>query len=150
MPVKNVVGSLESEDFFTGGSILEVTTNETHPIMAGMPPQTHVIVSRSPVFGTLEGFKGEALAKYQTDGSALSSGYLLGSNYLNGYAAALDVHHGSGHVILLGFQPQWRGQPMGTFRILFNALLFNQNVAKVHPINTSFWFNPQPKVSKKE
>jgi len=150
LPVKNVVGSLESEDFFTGGSILEVTTNETHPIMAGMPPQTHVIVSRSPVFGTLEGFKGEALAKYQTDGSALSSGYLLGSNYLNGYAAALDVHHGSGHVILLGFQPQWRGQPMGTFRILFNALLFNQNVAKVHPINTSFWFNPQPKVSKKE
>ncbi len=26
--------------------------------------------------------------------------------YMNDYAAALDVHHGAGHVILLGFQPQ--------------------------------------------
>ena len=70
---------------------------------------------------------------------------------MNDCATALDVHHGVGHVILLGFQPQWRGQPMGTFRILFNALLFNQNVTKAHPpINTSFWSSPQSIASEKE
>ena len=118
--------------------------------MAGMPKNAHVFVSNSPVFNTLKGFEGEALAKYQHKGSPLASGYLLGSEYMNDYAAALDVHHGAGHVILLGFQPQWRGQPMGTFRILFNALLFNQNVAKAHPINTSFWSSPQSIASEKE
>jgi hypothetical protein len=27
-------------------------------------------------------------------------------------------------VVLLGFRPEWRGQPFGTFRVLFNAALF--------------------------
>ena len=80
-----------------------------------MPKNAPVFVSNSPVFNTLKGFEGEALAKYQPDGSPLASGYLLGSEYMNDYVTTLDVHHGAGHMILLGFQPQWLGQSMGTF-----------------------------------
>jgi hypothetical protein len=29
-------------------------------------------------------------------------------------------------VILIGFRPEWRGQPFGTFRVLFNAALFTR------------------------
>ena len=78
----------------------------------------------SPVFQTQEGFKGTVLAKYADTGSPLLSGYLLGEKYLNGKAAALDVELGSGHVILLGFRPQWRGQTFSTFRVIFNSLLY--------------------------
>ncbi|MEQ9378169.1 MAG: M14 family metallopeptidase [Imperialibacter sp.] len=142
LPVKNVVKGVNRKDFFTGGSIMEVTTNTTHPVMAGMPDHASVFVNRSPVFTTLEGFKGEALAKYQDKGSPLRSGFLLGTKYLNGYAAGLDVQHGQGHVILFGFQPQWRGQPMGTYRTLFNAMLYGANTAKSRAVSEGFWAAP--------
>ena len=82
-----------------------------------------MFVDSSPVFETQEGFKGTVLARYQDAGSPLLSGYLIGEKYLNGKAAALDVQLDAGHVVLLGFRPEWRGQPFGTFKVLFNAAL---------------------------
>ena len=54
---------------------------------------------------------------------AATFGLPVGREYLQGKAAAVEVKHGDGRVILLGFRPQWRGQPFGTFRVLFNAIL---------------------------
>jgi len=51
------------------------------------------------------------------------SGYLIGDKLMNGKAAALDVQLDNGHVILFGFRPEWRGQPFGSFKVLFNAIL---------------------------
>jgi hypothetical protein len=110
-------------EFFTGGSVVEVEVDVTQPVMSGMPERAAVFVDGSPAFDTLEGFTGDVLARYQKAGSPLLSGYLLGEKFLNGKAAALDVQLGRGHVVLLGFRPQWRGQPFGTFRVIFNAVM---------------------------
>jgi len=126
LPVRNVIAGLRPEDFFLRGSIVSVTTDAAHPVMAGMPDKAAVFVDGSPVFETGDGFKGSVLARYQDSGSPLLSGYLIGERYLHGKAAALDVQVDAGHVVLLGFRPEWRGQPFGTFRVLFNAALFSR------------------------
>jgi Zinc carboxypeptidase len=123
LPVKNVVAGLRSEEFFLHGSIVEVITDPGQQTMAGMPQTAAVFADGSPVFDTQDGFSGKVLAKYRDTGSPLLSGYLIGEKYLNGKAAALDVQLESGHVVLLGFRPEWRGQPFGTFKVLFNAVL---------------------------
>jgi Zinc carboxypeptidase len=123
LPVKNVVATARRQEFFTGGSILQVEVDATQPAMAGMPDRAAVFVDGSPVFETTDGFKGEVLARYQSAGSPLMSGYLLGEKLLNGKVAALNVRLDKGQVVLLAFRPQWRGQPFGTFRVIFNALL---------------------------
>ncbi|MFT4032518.1 MAG: M14 family metallopeptidase [Siphonobacter sp.] len=150
LPVKNVVASVNRKDFFTGGSLLEVETDNTHPVMAGMPDHAAIFVQQSPVFTTLEGFKGQTLAKFATTGSPLRSGYLLGEKYLQGYAASLDVQHGKGHVILHGFRPQWRGQPLGTYRVLLNSVLYSGEVAKGKYGTPDFWKKPVPKEETKK
>jgi hypothetical protein len=91
--------------------------------MAGMPDKAAVFFDNGPVFETLVGFRGSVLAGYDQTGSPLMSGFLLGEKYMQGRAAALEVEHGTGRVVLFGFRPQWRGQPFGTFRVIFNALL---------------------------
>ena len=98
----------------------------THPVMAGMPEKAAVFVDSSPVFETLEGFKGKVLAKYPETGSPLLSGYLIGEKFLQGKAAALDVELDQGHVVLLGFRPEWRAQSFGTFRVVFNAAIYGK------------------------
>ena len=143
LPVKNVTGDLKRQQFFASGSLLQVAVDPAHPVMAGMPPRASVFFDDSPVFAPQETFEGDVLAKYQPQGSPLLSGYLLGEKYLQNQAAALDVRHGKGHVILLGFRPQWRGQPFGTFRVLFNAALFHGPAATAAKGTPGFWSPPR-------
>jgi len=123
LPIANSVNGLRPEEFFLRGSIVSVAMDVSQPIMAGMPAHAAVFVDGSPVFDVQQGFSGRVLARYADSGSPLLSGYLIGEKYLAGKAAALDIPLDSGHVILLGFRPEWRGQPFGAFRVLFNAVL---------------------------
>jgi hypothetical protein len=123
LPVRNVVAGLSTDQFFLEGTIVGVTVDPAQPAMAGLADRTAVFADGSPVFETLDGFKGQVLARYQDSGSPLLSGYLIGEKYMNGKAAALDVQLDAGHVVLLGFRPEWRGQPFGTFKVVFNAVL---------------------------
>ena len=144
LPVRNVVAGVSRDDYFTGGSIMEVTTDPSHPVMSGMPTRADVFVSGSPVFTTLDGFQGAVLAKYAATGSPLRSGFLRGEKYMHGHAAAVDVRLDRGHVVLIAFQPQWRGQPTGTFRVVFNSAFFSGDVASQARGAAGFWTPPTP------
>ena len=128
LAIRNVTAGLGRQDFFVGGSLLQITADATQRVMAGMPDKAAVFFDSGPVFETLAGFKGVVLAGYDQTGSPLLSGFLLGEKHLQGKAAALDVEYGEGHIVLLGFRPQWRGQPFGTFRVIFNAILMGRAI----------------------
>ena len=62
------------------------------------------------------------LARYAKD-DILLSGWAMGEKKnIGGKIAMAEVKIGKGSVVLIGFRPQFRGQPRNTFKLLFNAL----------------------------
>lgn len=62
-----------------------------------------------------------SVARY-SDNVLLLSGWLLGEEHLRNRTAVCEVGLGEGRVVLLGFGVLRRGQPHGTFKLLFNAI----------------------------
>ncbi len=63
------------------------------------------------------------IARYPSDPSKiLLSGWALGAEKIAGKAALVEITMGKGKIILFGFRPQYRGQSLATFPLLFNAI----------------------------
>ncbi len=130
LDAKNVVSGVSSQQFYSPGSLLNVTLEASHPLAYGLPGQIAVWSEGSPAWEAPQGSPARAAARYPASG-ILASGWLLGEKYLSGAAALLDYPLGDGRVILFGFRPQYRGQSWQTFKLLFNALVLGRTVPKI-------------------
>ncbi|HEX2779085.1 MAG TPA: M14 metallopeptidase family protein [Gemmatimonadaceae bacterium] len=122
LPVRDVLAGVPSREFYAPGSILAATLRPGSGLAAGVPSPAPIWFEEGPAFEITDSTRATAIASY-TDGAPLLSGWLLGGEKLAGRAALVDVRRGSGHVVLFGFRPQYRGQSMSTFPLLWNALL---------------------------
>jgi hypothetical protein len=120
---KNSLRGVATKDFYSPGSLLNVSLDTKSPLAYGMPEKITLWSEQSPAWESVEG--GSVVAKYPASG-VLASGWLLGEKFLVGKAALLDVPMGSGHLILFGMRPQYRGQSYQNFKLLFNALVAYQ------------------------
>ncbi len=125
LPVRNVLEKVRREDFVCSGSLLRLEFNLDHPIAYGMTPEAAGIFSNSCAFEILPSYKAEkkpdSIAKYAKE-HLLMSGWIYGEKIIQQKSAVLDVPMGQGKVILLGFPVQFRAQPYGTFKLLFNSI----------------------------
>ena len=55
-------------------------------------------------------------------GEKPESRWAIGTEHLHGKLAALRVPRGDGQFVLFGADVVYRGQPVGTFKLLFNAI----------------------------
>ena len=95
-----------------------------HPIARTFTATTPAIwFENGPAFEISDPSVATAVATYPATGNPLLSGWLLGGSKLNGKAALVDVKHGSGHVVLYGFRPQYRGQSVATYSLIWGAIL---------------------------
>lgn len=140
LPVRNVVKGLDRKLFYIPGSILRTELDTTHPIAKGMPQQSIAWFENSPAFEIPNGWGSggpglptawdriqpsdiKIIARYPTDPKQiLLSGWALGAEKIAGKAALVEVSIGKGKIILFGFRPQYRGQSLATFPLLFNAI----------------------------
>ena len=117
--------ALGNNKFYVPGSLLEVAVDNKQPATVGMPNRAIVMYDNSPVFR----LSPDALARgvkplmWFDSPTPLRSGWAWGQNYLDGGVAAADATVGRGTVRLIGPEALFRGQPAGTFKLVFNGLI---------------------------
>ncbi len=141
VPVRNVVRDKKSFEFYCPGSVLRLWMDTAHPVGYGMPEWYSGYFAGSQVFelaapegepeaskdtldpdrSAAKRFPVKVISRY-SDTVLLESGWMRGEDLVRDKPAIVEVGYGEGRIYLFGISVQRRGQPHGTFRILFNAI----------------------------
>jgi hypothetical protein len=110
--------------FYCPGSLLQNEFNPSHPVAFGMPATWPIFFETDQAYRLKPGFEiqSEVVARYPSRGPILQSGWLLGEDLLRDQANVVAFRVGRGYVVTMGSQVDFRTQPRGTFKLLFNAL----------------------------
>ena len=123
LPVRNVLEAVPEEDFYAPGSIFRLELDTASAVARGMPRETIGWFQGSPAFETLDSTASRVIGRWPADpAKVLLSGWVLHPERVAGKAAILEVQQGAGRVILFGLRPQYRGQSIVTYPLLFNSL----------------------------
>lgn len=140
LPLKNVVSGLSSRQFYIPGSLIRMEADTRHPLACGMQEETAAFFNKhsgafEPLRKSREGEGGredtppapdppvEVIATYAGKDLLMSGWALNAGKHIAGKTALVQVNRGKGKIVLFGFPPQFRGQPRGTYKLLFNAIL---------------------------
>ncbi|MDA2926252.1 M14 family metallopeptidase [Acidobacteria bacterium AH-259-G07] len=138
LPVQNVLEGVKSTDFYCPGSLLRLIVDVRDPVGYGMSEKAAAFFVKSLAFDLGYGSDRSAqandfrerypqetishrVARYG-DEEILLSGGILGEKKIRNKSAVVRVKLGRGQVIMLGFRTHFRGQPHGTFKLLFNSI----------------------------
>jgi len=126
------VHALGREKYYVPGSLLRVRIDNNDPLAYGMPEEADVFFENSPVFNLLPDapLKHTTPVAWFASDKPLESGWAWGQQYLKDGVAVAQTAVGEGKVFLLGPEVTFRGQPHGTFKLLFNGLYYGSAQAE--------------------
>ena len=109
---------------YVPGSVLSARVNTTDPLALGMTEHTDFFFDDSPVFKLGDDAESRGVRKvaWFDSKTPLRSGWAWGQHYLENGVVAAEARVGAGKVMLFGPEILQRGQPHGTFKLLFNGI----------------------------
>jgi hypothetical protein len=123
LPVRNVLEAVSDEDFYAPGSIFRLELDSGEAVARGMPRESVAWFQGGPAFEVLDSSVAHVIGRWPEDPTrVLLSGWVLHPERIAGKAAVLELRQGAGRVVLFGFKPQFRGQSLATYPLLFNSL----------------------------
>ena len=136
-----MIASDDPDAFFCPGSLLRVEVDTEHPIGYGMPPLAAAMFVNNGGYTVADrtGTTVATVVRY-SQGPLILSGWIVGEGRLRGAGAVLDVPMGRGRIIMLTFRVQNRAQTLGTFKLLFNSILYGPAVAARQAMGTTQQF----------
>ncbi len=78
-------------------------------------------------------YRPDVILRFSDAKSLLLSGLLDHSASIAEHAVVVDAHLGQGNVLLFGNNPIYRGETLGTYAMVFNAILNYQQLGHETP-----------------
>ncbi len=127
LPVSNVVQTLSKAGFEVSGAHIQVNAKENHTLTLGLKNSFPIFYDGDAAFETSIPYfdTDRRVILFFPEGNPCLSGYMKNGELLENKAAMVWVKKNKGQVILMAFNPQYRGQTSGTFKLIFNALLMD-------------------------
>ncbi|SNR60545.1 Zinc carboxypeptidase [Maribacter sedimenticola] len=138
LPLKDATEGASSKQFFIPGSLIKTGFDTSHPLAFGMQDTVAVSFNKSRAFEIIkQRKKGEGGTEEIADAPApeievianyaekdlLMSGWAMGEKkYIAKKPAMVKAKYGKGSVVLFAFRPQFRAQPRGTYKLIFNTI----------------------------
>jgi len=115
------------EKYYVPGSILQVAVDTTAPVAHGLDRHIDVFFDNSPVFSLAPdaALNGVRPIAWFDSRQPLRSGWAFGQGYLERGVEAIEATIGKGRLFLFAPEITFRGQPHGTFKLLFNSILLS-------------------------
>jgi len=124
LPFTDISGNLNKKGLYVAGALVKLKLQKS-PLTLGLPGSIGVFYRGRPVFKT-------RIPEYDTDRrvwavfakeNTLMSGYAEHTELLAGQSAIVWLKKNKGQLILMAFNPQFRGSTQGSFKLLFNGIL---------------------------
>ena len=135
--------ALTRDKFYIPGSLMRAQIDNTNPLAYGMPQTVDVFFDNNPVFRMPAdaAAKGQSRVAWFSGKETLDSGWALGQQLLDGATAVVEAKTGEGKVFVMGPEVTFRGEPDGTFKLLFNGLYYGS----AKPVTLKYsWGAAQP------
>jgi hypothetical protein len=117
--------SLDTKSFYIPGSILRARVDNRQPLAYGLPDTVDMFFNQAQTFVPTTAGSGAYKNISWFDGrELLRSGWAVGQEKLAGTIAVADVDVGNGKLFIMAPEVAQRAQSYGTFKFLFNALLY--------------------------
>jgi hypothetical protein len=125
LPVSNAVAAIGRTELYIPGSLIRMDIDPQHPVAWGMQPEGAAFFQESRAYEVPESAaqRVDVIARYAASDLLLSGWEIGAGEHIAGRAAAVRVGDGAGDVVLIGFRPQFRAWPTGTFKLIFNSLV---------------------------
>jgi hypothetical protein len=128
LPFTNLSEQLNKDGFYCPGAMLRVRLVQDHPLTWGMSGETAAMFRRGTAFRTSVprfDMDRRVIARFPEE-DILLSGYVEKEKAVHDRSAMIWLRKGNGHLVLFGFNPQFRAATAGTYKLLFNALLLGE------------------------
>lgn len=121
------VQPLPSSKFYIPGSIVSAKVDNKDPLGYGFADQVDLFFDSSPVFKITAPSQAKPVSWFE-GADPLLSGWAWGQKALDGTTGIVDASYGAGKVFLMGPEVAMRGQAYGSFKFVFNGLMYGPAV----------------------